>query len=116
MDKLSNHSTLLLVFFTSILLRLGSLFYPSRLSWHIITARSVVHIISPSGCISSRVSVHFPCGLMIYRNKLRMICNSFGIDDIQGFALICFQKSDIVYLINKNFTEYRYGYYKSKNN
>ena len=36
--------------------------------------------------------------LMIYRNKLRIICNSYGIDDIQGFALIYLQKSDIILL------------------
>ena len=36
--------------------------------------------------------------LMIYRNKLRMICNSDGIDDIQGFALIDWQKYDIMFL------------------
>jgi len=29
-------------------------------AWHIITARSAVHIISPSGCISSRFSVYLP--------------------------------------------------------
>ena len=48
--------------------------------WYIITARSAVYIISPSGCISSRFSVYSlrlddiqNFVLMIYRNKLRMI-------------------------------------------
>ena len=50
-------------------------------AWHIIAARSVVHIISPFGavfhhapaCIFLRLDdiQHFV--LMIYRNKLRMI-------------------------------------------
>jgi hypothetical protein len=37
-------------------------------AWHIITARSAVHIIKGAlrPCISSRASVHFSCGLMIY--------------------------------------------------
>ena len=26
--------------------------------------------------------------MMIYKTKVLMICNSYGIDDIQGFALI----------------------------
>ena len=41
--------------------------------------------------ISSRFGVHFPCGLMIYRNKLRMICNFFKIDDIHGFTVIFYE-------------------------
>ena len=46
----------------------------------------------------------FPCGLMIYRNKLRMICNSYGIDDIQGFALICSRQSGF-YIKTPNITQ-----------
>ena len=42
-------------------------------AWHIIDAQSAAHIISPSGCISSRASVHF-----------------LRLDDIHGFAvMIC---------------------------
>ena len=62
--------------------------------WHIITARSVVDIISPLGCISSCVRVHiFSCGLMIYSTESerivfgRMICNFCKIDDIQRQAV-----------------------------
>ena len=50
-------------------------------AWHIIAARSAVHIISPCGavyhhalaCISLRLDDIQTFGLMIYRNKLRMI-------------------------------------------
>ena len=42
----------------------------------------------------------------IPRTVLRMICNSVGIDDIQGFALICFQKNDIICSINDNLWVY----------
>ena len=50
-------------------------------AWHIITARSAVHIISPCGavshhalaCILLRLDDIQTFGLMIYRNKLRMI-------------------------------------------
>ena len=43
-------------------------------TWHIITARSVVDIISPLGCISSRNSVHF-LRLDDIQNFVLMICN-----------------------------------------
>ena len=63
-------------------------FYPSRRLG--ISSRANVYLISP--CVAvyhhGKAVYKSPCGLMIYRNKLRMICNSFGIDDIQGFALI----------------------------
>ena len=42
-------------------------FIPDSSESHgIITARSAVHIISPSGCISSRVSVHITCGFAAF--------------------------------------------------
>ena len=76
------------------------LFLSKPQAWHIIAARSAVHIIKvgkPTLYLITRQRA-FPCGLMIYRNKLRMICNSCGIDDIQGFALICLWKSSIILL------------------
>ena len=76
------------------------LFLSKPQAWHIIAARSAVHIIKvgkPTLYLITRQRA-FPCGLMIYRNKLRMICNSCGIDDIQGFALICSWKSSIILL------------------
>ena len=53
-------------------------------AWHIITERSVVHIISPCGavshhalaCIYLRLDDIQPYGLMIYRNKLRIPCTA----------------------------------------
>ena len=50
-------------------------------AWHIITARSVVHIISPFGAVSHHAPACIllqlddiqPYGLMIYRNTLRII-------------------------------------------
>ena len=57
------------------------LFLSKPQAWHIITARSAVHIISPFGavshhapaCILLRLDEMQHCVLMIYRNKLRMI-------------------------------------------
>ena len=65
-------------------------------AWHIIAARSVVYIISPCGavshhasaCISLRLDDIQPYGLMIYRNKLRMI--------YKAYALIYLRKCDIM--------------------
>ena len=64
--------------------------------------------------ISSRVSVYI-IAVGVYHHRrcillrldemqhfVLMICNSFGIDEIQGFALICMQKSDIICSKNKN--------------
>jgi len=64
----------------------SSLFvYPSRVPWHIITAQRAVHIIkggkpplhliTRQRAFSLRLDDIQPCGLMI--------CNSFGIDDMQ---------------------------------
>ena len=72
-------------------------------AWHIITARSVVYIISPFGAVSHHAPAcillrlddiqHFV--LMIYRNKLRMI--------YKAFALIYLRERGIMILpINKN--------------
>jgi len=44
------------------------------------------------------IAVHKPLRLDEMQHCVLMICNSYGIDDIQGFALICFQKSDIICL------------------
>ena len=66
--------------------------YPLRKQWHIITRQRVYH---HRRCISSAESC------IIFRNDdiqhfVLMICNSFEIDDIQGFALISFMKSTII--------------------
>ena len=57
------------------------LFLSKPQAWHIIAARSAVHIISPFGavshhapaCISLRLDEIQHFVLVIYRNKLRMI-------------------------------------------
>ena len=64
--------------------RLLDFFYPLRKQWYIIT-RSVY-------IISRRLYTAF--AMMIYN----MICNSYGIDDIQGFALIYSPKCSIILL------------------
>ena len=74
------------------------LFLSKPQAWHIITARSVVHIISPFGAVSH----HAPACILLRLDEMQhfvlMICNSFGIDDIQCFALIYFWKSSIILL------------------
>ena len=75
------------------------LFLSKPQAWHIIAAQRAVHIIKvgkPTLYLITRQRA-FPCGLMIYRNKLRMIYNSSGIDDIQGFALIVLRNYSIIY-------------------
>ena len=71
-------------------------------AWQIIIARSVVHIISPFGAVSH----HAPACILLRLDEMQhfvlMICNSFEIDEIQGFALICMQESDIICSKNKN--------------
>ena len=63
---------------------------------------AVVYIISPFGAVSH----HAPACILLRLDEMQhfvlMICNSFGIDEIQGFALICMQKSDIFCSKNKN--------------
>ena len=51
-----------------------------------------MYLITPLGVYQKTV------GLMIYKTKVLMICNSYGIDDIQGFALIALQNYDIILL------------------
>ena len=74
------------------------LFLSKPQAWHIITARSVVHIISPFGDVSH----HAPACILLRLDEMQhcvlMICNSDGIDDIQGFALIALQNYDILLL------------------
>ena len=56
-------------------------------AWHIIAAQRAVHIISPFGavshhapaCIYLRLDDIQPYGLMIYRNKLRMIYKAYAL-------------------------------------
>ena len=57
-------------------------------AWHIITARSAVHIISPYGAVSHHASACISLRLDDIQHNVLMICNSYGIDDIQGVALI----------------------------
>ena len=69
--------------------RLVGFFYPSRQAWYIITRQRVYHqhgnavlyLITPSGVYFCRLDD-------IQLLAKLMICNSYGIDDIQGFALI----------------------------
>ena len=57
---------------------------------------AVVYIISPFGAVSHHASACIPLRLDEMQHCVLMICNSCGIDDIQGFALICLLKSDII--------------------
>ena len=54
-------------------------------AWHIITSRSVVHIISPVGAVSHHAFACIYLRLDDIQNFVLMICNSCGIDDIHGF-------------------------------
>ena len=60
------------------------IFYPLRKQWYIITRKRASHhrrcISSAAGCISFRNDD--------IQNFVLMICNSCGIDDIHGFAVI----------------------------
>ncbi len=61
-----------------------SIFYPLRKQWYIITRKRASHhrrcISSAAGCISFRNDD--------IQNFVLMICNSCGIDDMHGFAVI----------------------------
>ena len=61
-------------------------------AWYIIAARSAVHIIK--GGIAALVYHHAPACIFLRLDDIQhfvlMICNSFGIDDIQGSRLDLF--------------------------
>ena len=57
---------------------------------------AVVYIISPFGAVSHHASACILLRLDEMQHCVLMICNSFGIDDIQGFALIGLQKCGII--------------------
>ena len=57
-------------------------------AWYIIAARSAVHIISPFGVAYHHAPACISLRLDEIQHFVLMICNSFGIDDIQGYALI----------------------------
>ena len=57
-------------------------------AWHIITARSVVHIISPFGAVSHHALACIYLRLDDIQHFVLVICNSCGIDDIHGYAVI----------------------------
>ncbi len=59
---------------------------------------AVVYIISPFGAVSHHASACILLRLDEMQHCVLMICNSCGIDDIQGFALICLWKSNIILL------------------
>ena len=59
---------------------------------------AVVYIISPFGAVSHHASACILLRLDEMQHFVSMICNSCGIDDIQGFALICLWKSSIILL------------------
>ena len=76
-------------------------------AWHIITTQSCISSRSACRpCISSRASVHFTCGLMIYNAPHWWYAIPCGIDDIHAFGVIetrewerllnCFVKYDII--------------------
>ncbi len=54
-------------------------------AWYIITARSVVHIISPFGAVSHHALAWIYLRLDDIQHFVLVICNSCGIDDIHGF-------------------------------
>ncbi|MBQ2272168.1 MAG: hypothetical protein II337_01760, partial [Clostridia bacterium] len=57
-------------------------------AWHIITARSVVHIISPFGAVSHHALACIYLRLDDIQHFVLVTCNSCGIDDIHGYAVI----------------------------
>ena len=59
---------------------------------------AVVYIISPFGAVSHHASACILLRLDEMQHCVLMICNSCGIDDIQGFALIALQNYDIIIL------------------
>ena len=66
-------------------------FYPSRQTWHIINkGLPLLYIITPLGVYTCRLDD------IQLLSKL-MICNSFGIDDVQGFALIYYVAEFILF-------------------
>ena len=75
-----------------------SFFYPSRRLG--ISSPHNVRCISsaPLGLYLITRQRAFSLRLDEMQHFVLMICNSFGIDDIQGFALIDWQKSDIMFL------------------
>ena len=92
------------------------LFLSKPQAWHIIAARSAVHIISPGGavshralaCISLRLDDIQTFGLMIYRNRLRMIYKACALiyfreyiiinsPKIQDLTRCCYAKISIYY-------------------
>ena len=64
-------------------------------AWYIITAQRAVHIISPSGCISSRASVHLSAAWWYTILRIDDIPQQVA-DDIQGCALIYLRKYGII--------------------
>ena len=78
-----------------------SIFYPLRKQWYIITRKRASHhrrcISSAAGCISFRNDD--------IQNFVLMICNSCGIDDIHGFA--------VIYVKVRNHTQKRYSHRKT---
>ena len=57
-------------------------------AWHIITARSVVHIISPFGAVSHHALACIYLRLDDIQHFVLVICNSCGIDNMQDFVLM----------------------------
>ena len=57
-------------------------------AWHIITARNVVHIISPFGAVSHHALACIYLRLDDIQHSVLMISNSCGIDDIHAYGVI----------------------------
>ena len=80
-------------------MRKHRIFLSKPQAWHIIAARSAVHIISPFGAVSHHAPACISLQLDEMQHFVLMISNSYGIDDIQGFALIALHNYDIILLV-----------------
>ena len=73
------------------------LFLSKPQAWYIITTQSCISPAPLGLYIITRQRVYY-LRLDEMQHCVLMICNSDGIDDIQGFALIDWQKYDILFL------------------
>ena len=63
------------------------LFLSKSQTWYIIDARSAAYIISSFGAVYHHASACISLRLDEIQHYVLVICNSFGIDDIQGLRL-----------------------------
>ena len=64
-------------------------------AWYIIDARSAAYIISPFGAVSHHAPACIFLRLDDIQHFVLMICNSFGIDDIHAFGVMCASRKRI---------------------